>query len=91
MCAMIATLLIAAFVQNTASAQEAGNYPPSTSVGRPKANVSSAQNRFARLRLPGVYGEAAGARIRPRPRRAPNENSFITQDLNLEGYPRAAD
>jgi hypothetical protein len=91
MCAMIATLLIAAFVQNTASAQGAANYRPSASVGRLKANVPSALNRFARGRLFGIYGEAASARIGPLPQRASNENSFITQDLNLEGYPRGAD
>ena len=91
MCAMIATLLLAAFVQSAASAQGATNYQPSTSVGRLKASVPSALDRFARQRLSGVYGEAASARIRPRPQRAPNENSFITQDLNLEAYPRGAD
>jgi hypothetical protein len=91
MCAMIATLLITAFVQNSASAQGAANYRPSALVGHLKADVPSALDRFARQRLTGVYGEAASARIGTLPRRAPNQNSFITQDENLEGYPRGAD
>jgi hypothetical protein len=91
MCAMIATLLIAAFVQNTASAQGAANYRSSAAGKHLKADVSSALDRFARGRLSGVHGEAASARIGLLPQRAPNKNSFITQDLNLEGYPRGAD
>jgi hypothetical protein len=88
--AMIATLLIAAFMQNTASAQGA-NYQPYQSTGRLKASVPSALTRFPSWRLPDVYGEAAGAPMRAPHQRTLNETGFITQDKNLEGYPRPRD
>jgi hypothetical protein len=83
MSAMIATMLIAAFMQNTASAQ-AANYQPYQSIGRLKASVPSPLTRFPRWRLPDVYGEAAGAPIRAPHQRTLNETGFITQDRNLE-------
>jgi hypothetical protein len=88
--ATIATLLIAAFVQNTTSAQ-AANHQSYQSTGRLKAKVPSAFNRVARWRLPGVYGEAAGSPVGARHQRTLNETGFITQDRNLEGYPRPRD
>ena len=47
-CAMIAMLLIAVSVQNTATAQWAADYQPSQSVSRLEANVPSALNKFSR-------------------------------------------
>jgi hypothetical protein len=80
----IATLLIAAFVQNTTSAQ-AANRQPYQSTGRLKAKVP------ARWRLPSIYGEAAGSPMGARHQRTLNETGFITEDRNLEGYPRPRD
>jgi hypothetical protein len=90
MSATIATLLIAAFVQNAASAR-AANHQPYQSANRLKANVPSALNRVPRWRLPDDYGEAARAPMRALHQRTLNETGFITQDRNLEGYPRPRD
>ena len=88
--ALLATpLVIAPFAQNAASAQGAAYYQRNQSVGHPNANVRSALTRFTRGRLSNVFGDAAGVRIRSQ--RTLNENSFIVQDRNLEGYPRPAD
>jgi hypothetical protein len=87
--ATIVRLLIVAFVQNAASAQ-AANYHLDQSVGRLRANVPSALNRFHRGRLPDVYGEAARAPMRAWHQRTLNQTDFITPDRNLEGYPRPA-
>jgi hypothetical protein len=35
-----------------------------------------------------VYNETARAQIRLPRQRTPNQNSYITEELNLEGYPR---
>jgi hypothetical protein len=61
------------------------------SVSRLKANVPSALSRFTRGQLSNVFGDAAGGHIRAQRQRTLNGNSFIIQDRNLEGYPRAAD
>jgi hypothetical protein len=79
--ATIATLLIAAFVQNTPSAQ-AANRQPYQSIDRLKAKVP------ARWRPPSVYAEAARSPMGARHQRTLNETGFITEDRNLEGYPR---
>jgi hypothetical protein len=86
--ATIATLLIATFVQITTSAQAANHQPYQSTV---KAKVPPAFNRPARGRLPDVYGEAAGSPMGARHQRTLNETGFITQDRNLEGYPRPRD
>ena len=87
MSATIVTLLIAAFVQNAASAQTVNcqRYRP---AGRLKVSVPSALTRFPRWRVPDAYGEAAGAPMRALHQRTLNETGFITQDGNLEGYPQ---
>jgi hypothetical protein len=82
--ATIAALLTASFLQNTTFAQ-AANHQPYQSTGRLKAKVP------ARWRLPSVYGEAAGSPMGARHQRTLNETGFITEDRNLEGYPRPRD
>jgi hypothetical protein len=87
----IAMLLGALFVQSNASAQAPANYRLSQSVVHLKADVPSyALNLVTRRRLSDVYGHSAGARIRAQPQRTPNHIS-ITDDRNLEGYPRPRD
>ncbi len=88
--ATIAALVIASFVQHTAFAQ-AAHHQPYQWTARLKAKVPSAFNRPARWRLPGVYGEASGSPMGARPQRTLNETGFITEDRNLEGYPRPRD
>ena len=92
--ATIAMLLIAASVQDMAPAQGAPNYQanqPGLNVKVPpyafnKRSYRSAANAFARGQLSAVHDVAA--EIRSRRQRTLNQNSFITQELNLEGYPR---
>jgi hypothetical protein len=88
--AVVLTLLTAAFGQNTASA-EAANHRPYQSVGHQKADVPSVLNRFHRWRRPDVYGEASTPPMGAWGQRTLNENSFIAQDRNIEGYPRPRD
>jgi hypothetical protein len=96
--AAIATLLIAVSVHDMASAQGAAGYQVNQPTGHPKAKVPSyAFNRhgyhaeaFTRRQLSAVYDEAAAAQIRAMRQRTLNEHRFITQELNLEGYPRGA-
>jgi hypothetical protein len=90
MTAVILTMLFAAFGQNTASAQVA-NHRPSQSVRYSRADVPSALHRPYRGRLFDVYGEASSPLMRPWHQRTVNETSFITEDRNLEGYPRPRD
>jgi hypothetical protein len=84
-------VVLAAAAANIASAQGTANYPPYQSVGRLKANVLSALNRFTRGRLFNVFGDAAGVHFRAHGPRALNGNIFTIQDRNLEGYPRPRD
>ena len=96
--ATIAMLLIAASVQDMATAQGAANYQANQPGGRLNVKVPpyavnersyrGAANAFARGQLSAVHNAAAGAQIHSQRQRTLNENSFITQELNLEGYPR---
>jgi len=89
-------LLIAASVQDMAPAQGAPNYQanqPGLNVKVPsyavnKRSYRPAANAFARGQLLAAHDVAAGAQIRSHRQRTLSENSFITQELNLEGYPR---
>ena len=97
MFATIAILLIAASIQEVASAQGAlkyQTYQPSDclnanvpSYKRPPYNIAA--NAFTCWPLAAVYNDTSKAQIRSQRQRATNENSFITEELNLEGYPRA--
>jgi hypothetical protein len=81
--------IIALSVQNTASAQGMPNYQRNQAVSRLKANVPSALNRFTRGQPSSVFGDGAGGHFRAQRQRTLNGNSFIIQDRNPEGYPRA--
>jgi len=91
-------LLIAASVQDMAPAQAAANYQANQPGGRlnvkvppdavNKRSYRSAAIAFARGQFSAVHNAAAGAQIHSQRQRTLNENSFITQELNLEGYPR---
>jgi hypothetical protein len=97
MFATIAMLLIAVSIQDVASAQGAPKYPANQPVECLNAKVPSYKrhaynigaNAFTCWPLSAVYDDASKVQMRSQRQRAPNENSFITQELNLEGYPRA--
>ena len=94
MLAAIAMLLIAASIQDVAYAQGALKYRANQpldcakvpSYKRHAYNIGA--NAFTCWPLSAVYDDASKVQMRSQRQRAPNENSFITQELNLEGYPR---
>jgi len=97
MFAAIATLLIAASTQDVASAQGALKYGANQPEDCLNVTVPSFKrdayrvgaNAFTCWPLSAVYYGASKAQSRSQRQLTPNENSFITQELNLEGYPRA--
>jgi hypothetical protein len=88
---VIPPILFSAFGQNTASAQVANHHRPYQSVRYSRVDVPSGLRRPYRGRLFDVYGEASSPLMRPWHQRTVNETSFITEDRNLEGYPRPRD
>ena len=87
--ATIVLFLIAASVQDVAFARGAGKYlntkVTSYSFKRHPHHVGA--NTFTDWPLSAIYNGSAKAQFRTQRQRALNENSFITQELNIEGYP----
>lgn len=97
MFATIAVLQIVASMQDMACAQEALKYRPNYPMDYLNAKVPSYKrlayhvgaNAFTCSPASAVYDEVSKAQIRSQRQHTPNKNSFITEELNLEGYPRA--